>query len=191
MKLGRVYRINHHQSNITYIGSTFNTLRQRFMIHKKKGETTCISKYINKFGKKNFSISLIKEYQVVDKQHLHAWEQIWINKLNCINKQGSIPLLNKRMNALQKKEWYKKNKEHIKEYREKNKEKRKERMKEWREKNKEYLKEYREKNKEKRKEYEKQRNKLRKHCDICDCDVGRKDFTRHTRTKKHIRNMNN
>ena len=34
MKTGKVYKIIHKQSNIIYVGSTFNTLRDRWQRHK-------------------------------------------------------------------------------------------------------------------------------------------------------------
>ena len=34
MKIGKIYKIIHNQSNICYVGSTFNTLRDRWGNHK-------------------------------------------------------------------------------------------------------------------------------------------------------------
>jgi hypothetical protein len=134
MVLGKIYKIIHSQSEIIYIGSTFNTLRNRWAKHKIQGSTS-ISKYIQEFGSEQFKIILIKEYEVVDKNHLQMYEQLWINKTKCINIQPSfkIPILEK-----EKKYSYMKN--YRIEYREKNREMLNERDKQYREKNKEIIK---------------------------------------------------
>jgi hypothetical protein len=101
-KIGRVYRIVCLcDPAIQYVGSTFNQLRHRFMSHKrgfkewiKNGNTSStvsIFTYFEKHGIENFRMILIKEYNVYanhvkDSKHLHAYEQLWINKLKCINK---------------------------------------------------------------------------------------------------------
>ena len=54
---------------------------------------------------------LIKEYDVCDKTHLKAYEQLWINKLNCCNK-GSLF----RIHRLYQKQWRERNKEKMTEY---------------------------------------------------------------------------
>lgn len=89
MKTGKIYKIIHTQSNICYIGSTFNTLRDRFRKHCLSSKCV-ISEYFEKYGKDNFKIILIKEYNVIDRVHLEAYEQLWINKLKCINGQSAF-----------------------------------------------------------------------------------------------------
>ena len=103
---------------------------------------------------------------------------------------------NKEKIKERKKKIYQNNKEIILEkckiYRENNKEKKSITNKAYREKNKEKIREtkkkYYENNKEiiskKQSEYSKQL----KHCDVCNCDVGKLRFLRHTRSKKHIKN---
>ena len=92
--IGRVYKIIHNQSSICYIGSTSNKLKFRWRGHKSnykkvaegnKHFNCSIYKYFKKYGVENFKIILIKEYDVYDNKHLKAYEQLWINKLNCIN----------------------------------------------------------------------------------------------------------
>jgi hypothetical protein len=175
MKVGRVYKIVHHQSDIVYVGSTFNELRYRFYDHKKKDCSSSIGKYIQKYGKKNFTIMLIKEYQVCDKKHLHAWEQFWINKLICINQQGAIPFL-----------WIdKKNKI----YRENNKDKKHIVNKIYREKNKEKIKKNLRKYYQKNKEKILQKHKQKIKCEICNCLIRKQGLREHMKTKKHINNL--
>jgi len=183
MKLGRVYKIIHHQSNIVYVGSTFNELRHRFYHHKANLGTSCISKYIKKYGKKNFTIMLIKEYQVCDRKHLNAWEQFWINKLNCINEKGCISILHKN--------------KYMKIYRKKNKEIIKEKKMIFYQKNsiliKEKSKKYYEKNKDKilqKKKIYREKNGGQIFCEVCKCNTSKLNYNRHIKTKKHLHNLN-
>ena len=100
---GYIYKIVCNLNNVVYVGSTFNQIRHRWQQHKANYNTylTNNSKlislypYIKKYGIENFTIIKIKEYQVYrehkkDLKHLHAYEQLWINKLKCINKQCSF-----------------------------------------------------------------------------------------------------
>ena len=89
--LGKIYKIIHNQSNICYVGSTCNELRQRWQEHKRhstneKVRKLSIYKYFEQYGIENFKIILIKEYEVIDRKHLEAYEQLWISKLKAINK---------------------------------------------------------------------------------------------------------
>lgn len=96
-KIGQIYRIIHIHSNISYIGSTFNKrLNDRMSRHKNKSNNTCIGKYLKKYGADNFKIILIKKYEVCDRKHLFAMEQLWINKFNCININQTIDWFNGR-----------------------------------------------------------------------------------------------
>lgn len=93
--IGKIYKIIHNQSDICYVGSTCNELRQRWQEHKrhyaqKKKRQISICKYFDLYGIDNFKIILIKQYEVVDRTHLQAYEQLWINKLNNINRQNLL-----------------------------------------------------------------------------------------------------
>jgi len=173
--------------NIIYIGSTFNQLRHRWQQHKKgytkylNEKNSCVSiyPYFEKFGIENFKIMKIKQYKCYrehnkDSRHLHAYEQLWINKTRCVNKISafSIPIVAKE---------YKKG--YRKKYQEENKEKILEQNKEYRKANKEKIleqnKEYRKANKEKINKYNKEKKKERVKCDICDKDLTRGSLTRH------------
>ena len=159
---GTVYKIICYlDDRIIYIGSTFNQLRHRWQCHKKAYKQYlddnhgCITifPYFEKFGIENFKIMKIKDYECyrenkADSRHLHAFEQLWINRTKgCVNKQAAFSI-----SKLYKKEWREANKDKMKEYYEANKEKLSKQNKEYREANKdkilEYQKEYREANKE-------------------------------------------
>lgn len=107
MKTGKVYKIICTQSNDIYIGSTFNTLRDRWMEHKNRyrqyqknnSRNMSIHPYFDKYGIDNFKIILIKEYVVVDRNHLESKEQLWINRLKNINIQSAFnPMRNYKLN---------------------------------------------------------------------------------------------
>ena len=182
MKIGKIYKIISAQGNECYVGSTFNTLRDRFKCHKykykeyKKGKGDNVTSYelFDKYGIDNCRIVLIKEYEVCDRTHMEAYETLWINRLKSINKFNPF-----RINKFAYKQYYEKNKDKLnkyakeyreqnkdmilyksKQWREQNKDKVKEQHKQWREHNKEILKEKGKqkyiKNKEKVKEYAKE-----------------------------------
>src|SRR5690348_11182527 len=92
--LVRIYKIIHNQSDIVYVGSTQNILRQRWQCHKSgykkflmdnKNEKS-LYPYFNEHGIDNFKIILIEEVEVEDYKERLIKEQEWIDKLTCINK---------------------------------------------------------------------------------------------------------
>lgn len=164
----RIYRIIHLQSEICYIGSTCNELKQRWQQHKsgfnrwmadKKLKSLSIFPFMEEYGIDQFKITLVKEYKVADKMHLHALEQLWVNKfrktaVNLNNPFAIAPLF--------KKQYYK-------QYRDNNKEIIKEKCQAYRDANKETL----------------NHNKREK----CQCECGGKytktNSARHERSVKH------
>jgi len=161
---------------IYYIGSTFNELRHRWSNHKdsykQKRHRLSIHVYFDKYGIENFTIKLIKTYDVYrehskDRKHLEAYEQLWINKLrDCCNANNPFNILWK----IQKKEYAIKNKEKIAKYD----------KKKWRDNNKEKIKENYENNKEQI--AEKRKEKVTCECGsiIRKCALGR-----HKKSIKH------
>lgn len=122
---GNVYKIicvlDH---SILYIGSTFNEIRHRWQQHvsmyKKwladKSKKKCsIFLFFDKYGVENFKMLLIKSYEVTDKDHLHSYEQEWIDKENCVNiKAAFITPENARIKKnTQNKKWCNLNKDEI------------------------------------------------------------------------------
>jgi hypothetical protein len=184
---GTVYKIICYlDSDIIYIGSTFNSLRNRWQEHKYDfrkyldGKKSCVSiyPYFEKYGIENFKIIKIKEYKCYrenrsDRRHMNVYENLWINKTkNCVNKQNPFCI-----QKLSDKFRYQNNKEQIsgqrKEYYENNKEKISQRAKIYRKNNKEKIRE----------------RKLRPtFCIICKNNTTHDNFKRHTRTPKHIQN---
>jgi hypothetical protein len=114
--------------DIRYIGSTFNTLRNRWQVHKydyenwKQGKRDAVSiyKYFNEIGIENFKMMEIKSYQIFsenskDHKHLSAYEQLWINKIKCINEHNAfnIPFVDKNTNKLRCKQYWENNREKL------------------------------------------------------------------------------
>jgi hypothetical protein len=169
MMIGRIYKIVAGQGHECYIGSTIQELRYRFRHHKLrykkwKNEATggcSVFQLFDQYGVENCHILLIKQYEVVDRNHLEVYENLWIKKMKSINKKEPCGgLLLKQ----QKKQRYEANAERIKEqmkqYYEVNAERIKEKKKQYREANAESIteknKQYYEANKEQIKEQKKQ-----------------------------------
>jgi len=122
---GRIYRIVCLSNpEIQYVGSTYDTLRNRLQQHKQNYPTGSISlyEYIKKdpLGWNNFKMILIKEYKVYrdnvkDTKHLRAYEQLWMNKLKCVNKKNAfVPqCVKKEQTQKNRKVYYQENKEQI------------------------------------------------------------------------------
>ena len=177
MKTGRIYKIVHSQSDICYVGSTFNTLRDRWGRHKTANINRCsITSYIQSLGAENFKIILIKEYEVEDRKHLEAYEQLWINKTKCINEINPF-----RVAAFYRKQYYIKNKERIDQYQTENRDQILARKRRYRESNKEKIKAYRDQNADRYKE------KIR--CETCNCEFTRGKISVHNKSKKHTTNL--
>lgn len=165
MKTGTVYKIIHTQSDIVYVGSTFEKrISDRWSSHKggfkkylnNKGSCVSIYPYFKQYGIENFKIILINKYKCCDRKHLQAYEQLWMNKLRCINKVKAFQPLYK----LRDKQYYEDNKDKIKQrhkqYHKNNKDKIKQKKKQYHKNNKDKLKKNREDNKDKIKQKEKQ-----------------------------------
>lgn len=91
--IGSVYKIVHKtKPDILYIGSTTLSLEARLSRHIYNKARCIISKYITEYGIDNFEIVLIKSYDVEDGKHLRAYEQLWMNRVKCINKNNAINL---------------------------------------------------------------------------------------------------
>ena len=95
---GIIYKIYHKTiPEIVYVGSTICRLSTRWKRHKlgfskwDKGytENKCaICPFFKEHGIKNFDCKILGKYKVVDSKQLDAYEQLWMNKLDNINKNN-------------------------------------------------------------------------------------------------------
>lgn len=151
---GIIYRIiGVSHPEIQYVGSTTNELRYRWQSHKNyfkiwsankdKYGKCAIYPYFELYGIADFIIVKIKEYNVCDKKHLSAYEQLWMNKIKCVNKYKALRGYEcKFFQKYERMIWRDNNKEYMKDY-----------LKEWRVGNVRHIqqkKEYNIKNKDKR-----------------------------------------
>lgn len=176
-KNGKIYVIRNHINDKVYVGSTTQSLAKRFSKHR--GDTTkqsverkkarLLHKTMGELGVDNFYIELIENYPCESKEQLRAREGYFIREFN-----SCISGYNCNVAGRSKTEWYKDNKQFVKNknnlYRENNKEKITEMKKK-----------YRENNKEKIRESE----GIIVECE-CGCSVTKHHISRHKKTKKHI-----
>lgn len=170
--IGIIYKIITNCSNEIYIGSTKNCKerwyhhKSNYKIWKNRTQGYCSSfELFDKHGVDNCKMIKIKQYEVVDENHLHALEQLWINKLKSINKLSAFvidPILKKIREEYMKK-WYEANKQQKVEYDKK----------------------YHEKNKARRKEQNKKWGEEIITCDICNLTMRRSSKSRHEKRKQH------
>jgi len=178
--IGRVYKISSPLGNEVYVGSTIQSLRQRFWNHKSNSNPTSSRELFDKYGIENCYIELIKEYIVCDKQHLKMYESLWILKCKAINER--IPF---RIKFLSDKKYREEHKEYNQQWRQEHKEEIKERSDRWRKENPDYHKQWHQKHKDR---INKQKETLI-NCEICNCKVRIHEIRRHERSNKHIKNI--
>ena len=104
IKTGNIYKIIClTDSSICYIGSTLSQVRFRWQRHKRdynSGIRISIYDYFDCYDIENFKCIRIKNYKVYcesnrTSKQLLAYEQLWINKTNCINKNKAFDPLPK------------------------------------------------------------------------------------------------
>ena len=181
--IGRVYKIIHLDSSLCYIGSTCDTLPGRWRSHKDaykkwisvkdKYVTISLYPYLEQYGIDRFKMILVKEYEIADKKHLKAYEQLTINRTKtCCNKNAALQLVGTSSMA--------------KHYRQAHKDEISNRMKEYYQANKQelaqYIKEYRQTNKDHIKEH----NTAKVRCE-CGTECSRRNIAAHRKTAKHAR----
>ena len=207
--IGRIYKIQHLDSSLCYIGSTCNTIRDRWSGHKKAYKTWFNNKdkyrsvslypYLEQYGVDRFKMLLIAEYQVADKLQLFAYEQLAINRTKlCCNQIAPLQLISTHSMS---RHYYQANKELInernKQYRQANKQSISKQKSEYYQANKQAFrdrsKDYYQANKQRSKDYY-QTNKntiLQKAATRVMCECGtesRKDsLSAHRKTAKHAR----
>jgi len=87
---GIIYRIYWKEDiSLCYVGSTETSFEERKKAHKdgfKSDSNLSIYPFMKEHGFENFEFDVLAEYNVVDTQHLKAYEQLWMNKLHtCVN----------------------------------------------------------------------------------------------------------
>lgn len=210
---GHIYIIKNTINDYWYIGSTTQTLHNRWKLHINN-RLTCDCKFyqaMNEIGYKNFYPEPLEPYPCKFKWQLHAREKHWIKYYDTIN-NGYNERLPSRTNkeyrqdnaeqiSKQRKEKYENNREEIleqqKQDRINNPEKYKERNKktykknkdneEWQQKKQEWQKQDRTKNPEKYKQYDKnckEKNNIEMEC-ICGSVFKRYELFSHLRSEKH------
>jgi len=208
---GKIYALKSYQTEKIYIGSTVLKLYQRLAQHRYKykkylnGETHYITSYeLIKYD--DCYILLLDKYSCNDKTQLLEKEREYILKHKdiCINKQ--IPLRTKKQYYIDNREkilkYVKENtdpekqKERIKKWRDKNKNneqikiRKKEASKKWRDKNKDYGKKFYCANKDKILKRRSIWGKKNFNC-ICGSVINNFSKSRHNKTKKHLKYINN
>jgi hypothetical protein len=164
---GKIYVLKSSQTDDVYIGSTKETLEDRFDSHKRDYKKWLNGKthYITSFDLMKYDdvyIELLEDYPCNSKKELELEEGKYQRIMNCVNK---------RIEGRTHKEWIEDHREEIKEY-----------QKKYREDNKEHLKEYREDNKDKYKDKYKQKFKC-----ICGKEIRRDNKRRHEKSTVHIK----
>jgi len=155
---GKVYKIWSLETEKIYVGSTSDTLSNRFCRHKseykkwKQDKTLNIcTSYIlfDEVGVDNCKIELVKNFPCNSKTELNREE-------GKVMREYKHLIVNRRLAGRTQKEYNEEHKEEKKEYRDEHKEEIKEYSKEYRDEHKEEIKEYREQHKEEIKEYGKE-----------------------------------
>ena len=186
--IASIYKLTDN-NNYVYYGSSTN-VRQRFSAHKSGSGS--MSRLMDKASMK---MEILEEYyfdvDTYNKKFILNRERYYIENFDCIN--CDIP-------GLTSKEYRERNKEKIKEYREKHREEHNEHQKKYAEKHKEKIteknKKYREKHKEEKKQYLKEyREKHKeKRNEKHDCACGGKytfaNKIRHLKSLKHLKYIN-
>ena len=152
---GKIYKIVNDELNLTYYGSTCNTLTKRLSSHKTS-KNKCSSKILFTMETKT-EIFLVEKFPCNDKEELHQRERYYIENNVCINK-----VIPNRKPKESKKAYDTKNNEKIKEY------------------NKEYF----SKNKDLLIEKYKEKRQEKFNCE-CGGKYRYTDKGRHLKTKKH------
>ena len=119
--IGNVYQIIHKPSNVSYVGSTMKSIEVRWKHHKYDymkwvqsdftKTSVSIFPYLEKYGVASFDCILLKAYQVMDRKHLQAYEQLWINKIKPINQNCAFNPIYKECRKRQSLTYYNNNKE--------------------------------------------------------------------------------
>ena len=95
MVLGRIYSITLKDDALNkplYIGSTTSKLNTRWNQHKSKHNDCASQQLFQSYGADALTITLVKEYSIIDSKHLQAIEQLWMNKLKIKNQNSAFQI---------------------------------------------------------------------------------------------------
>lgn len=169
--IGYVYKIIHRTDELVlpYVGSTKQGLSKRMAHHRNiykswlasNSRRIAVFELFKEYGIENFIIVELARYEIKDRQELFKYEQEWINKLVCCNKQFA----------------HGRDKEKIKQYYQS--EKGKALWKRFN--NKEERKEY-------ARNYSKKRLNDKFMCEICNIETSKTHVSRHQKTNRHQAN---
>lgn len=104
-KNGKIYKLTSKYTDMIYIGSTIQLLKNRRRVHKSKKSNNTNSKLITKYD--DFKIELIENYPCENKRELRLREAYFIRLYFNLCVNTVIPFRNK-------KEYYQDNKDKIK-----------------------------------------------------------------------------
>jgi hypothetical protein len=203
-----ICRLDH---KFCYIGSTFDTVRNRWQKHKghyrdwikdpDTGKCAC-APYFKKYGIDNFKILEIRKYDIhmKDRKCLLAYEMLWINKTRgCCNLYPPIQYLKKEAIKMRYKNYRNNNQEKILEnsanYRANHKDKIKESNKKWYDNHREEILEKGRVKYQNNLEKERERSRIKSQKDreknseklkcACGSEVTKNHLARHYQTAKH------
>ncbi len=102
-QVGMIYQIYYiNDPKINYIGSSFNDVSLRWKDHisdynkylkDDRKPASTIYPYFKKYNITNFEIKELKEYKVIDNNHLKMYEQLYINKYKPVNRINPFNIL--------------------------------------------------------------------------------------------------
>jgi len=167
---GRIYKIVSPNTHKIYVGSTFETLAQRFRHHtyEWRNGIACTVKEVLDAG--DFKIELLEEVEVEGKAQLRIKEQEWVEKLSNI-----IVNKNKAFSTL----------EQTKQKRNDNNKERYKTDPEFRDKQISYMRKYHSTHREQLCAI----SRTKEFCEVCKNYTNKAQMNRHKASKKHIQNL--
>ena len=185
-KNGKIYKITNCIDDEVYIGSTTQTLTQRWWEHKSRTKNNDknhykIYQHMINLGIDKFSISLVENYPCTNKTELNCREGVLTRQLSTLHSRiegrtdQEYYYDNKDKLLENKKLYFENNREHISDYK-----------KEYYEKNKEKLIQKSHDNYQKRKEYLSEKVE----CDICKKVISRYHLIKHKKSVKCKNHVN-
>jgi hypothetical protein len=198
-EIGIIYQIYYiNDPKINYIGSSFNDINIRWKDHisdynkylkDDRKPASTIYPYFKEYNIKNFEIRELKEYKVTCNAHLKMYEQLYINKHKPINRINPFNILSNVDRKNYQKQHYINHKDKKSEYSKQRYINNREYFDNYVEENKEKIKEYKAQHYQKNKEKVAEKSKEKILCKICELEIRKSGYNRHTKSKMHINNL--